>query len=186
MVIQTSIGDSLIGFSNDSWMDWWVTELWNKFVDGSLIWSFFKRYKQSNETTFLFPMKSNNLSKKWNQKSLQWSDNRAGTLHENICQARREKFIFLSQVFVHVQNIHWLVDKMFKFWELKINEQIKSMSWSSVTQRIVNTRLPLTIIKLCTSHLKPPDPPPRGWPGYCGDIHFMFTKYWFPGSRGIR
>ena len=148
VVIQTSIGDSLIGFSNDSWMDWWVTELWNKFVDGSLIWSFFKRYKQSNETTFLFPMKSNNLSKKWNQKSLQWSNNRAGTLHENICQARREKFIFLSQVFVHVQNIHWLVDKMFKFWELKINEQIKSMSWSSVTQRIVNTRLPLTIIKL--------------------------------------
>ena len=75
VVIQTSIGDSLIGFSNDSWMDWWVTELWNKFVDGSLIWSFLKRYKQSNETTFLFPMKSNNVSKKWNQKSLQWSNN---------------------------------------------------------------------------------------------------------------
>lgn len=72
-------------------------------------------------------------------KSLQWSNNRAGTLHENICQARREKFIFLSQVFVHVQNLHWLVDKMFNFWELKINKQTKSRSWSSVTQRIVNT-----------------------------------------------
>ena len=41
MVIQTSIEDSLIGFSNASciWIYWWVPELWTKCVDGSLIWS---------------------------------------------------------------------------------------------------------------------------------------------------
>lgn len=62
--------------------------------------------------------------------------NESGTLHENICQARRDKVIFLSQVFVHVQNLHWLVHKMFNFWELKINEQTKSRSWSSVKYKI--------------------------------------------------
>ena len=98
--------------------------LWFKSFHG---WRLIKR-----KTTCPAKVSQNTKRKKWNQKSLQWSNNRAGALHENICQVRREKFIFLSQVFVHVQNIHWLVDKMFKFWELKINEQIKSISWSSV------------------------------------------------------
>ena len=39
--------------------------------------------------------------------------------------------------------------------------------------------------KLCTSRLKPPQPPIRALAGDCGDFHLIYTSFWFPGRQGI-
>ena len=39
--------------------------------------------------------------------------------------------------------------------------------------------------KLCTSHLKSPQPPIQALAGDCGDFHLIYTSFWFPGRRGI-
>ena len=37
-----------------------------------------------------------------------------------------------------------------------------------------------------TSHLKTMHPPIRALVGDCGNVHHIYTSFWFPGRRGIR
>ena len=55
------------------------------------------------------------------------------------------------------------------------------------TAKLMHSRLDKIETNLCISHLRPPHPPTiRALAGDCGDLHLIYTSFWFPGRQGIR